>query len=198
MAAPGPPQPDCVSSQKRTSCASPYPRRFWPQNRCVSLKEPTATFSSEASSSRRCSAWGPCACVAAPLSPTSAKKFWRKTMLRTPRRRMPPMPRRPPVIRPRRSSTLERSSSPPSCIPDNLRRRGGAHNRSSRQQAFELLLGIRGEAQRQLAVHLDDRSPHAAAVPGEPGDQLLAGEAFRLLAPLGRDELLRAAGRLRT
>src|SRR5207248_2397870 len=71
------------------------------------------------------------------------------------------------------------------------------HNRSSRQQAFELLLGIRGEAQRQLAVHLDDRSPHAAAVPGEPGDQLLAGEAFRLLAPLGRDELLRAAGLLR-
>src|SRR5438067_1455516 len=34
-------------------------QRFWGQNRCVSLKEPTATFSSEASSSRRCSACGP-------------------------------------------------------------------------------------------------------------------------------------------
>src|SRR5438045_4304773 len=192
MAAPGPPQPDCVSSQKRTSCASPYPRRFWPQNRCVSLKEPTATFSSEASSSRRCSAWGPCACVAAPLSPTSAKKFWRKTMLRTPRRRMPPMPRRPPVISPRRSSTFERSSSPSRILQMCAAATGPAS--SWRQQPFELLLRIRGEPERELAIDVDDRTPHAPAVLGEPADQLVAGEAFRFLAPLGRNELLRAAG----
>src|SRR5439155_17299070 len=81
--------------------------------------------------------------------------------------------------------------------PDNLRRRRRAHNLSAGEQTFELLLRIRREAQRQFAIHLDDRAPHAAAVPGKPGDQLLAGETFRFLAPLGRDELLRTAGLFR-
>src|SRR5439155_8062767 len=68
--------------------------------------------------------------------------------------------------------------------PDNLCRRRRAHNLSAGEQTFELLLRIRREAQRQFAIHVDDRAPHAATVPGEPGDQLLAGEAFRFLAPL--------------
>jgi len=58
-------------------------------------------------------------------------------------------------------------------------------------------LRVGGEPQRQLAPHLDDRPPHALSVARQPGQQLLSGEALRLGAALGGDEMLGAAGQLR-
>src|SRR3954471_436241 len=196
ISAPAPPQPDWTWSQNSTSFASRQARICRAQTFCASLKVATATFSSGASACRRSSAWGPCACVVAPSSPTRAKKFCRKTMLRTPRRRIPPIPSRPPVTRPRRSSTFDRSPSPPSCT-HGMCVSGEPYTTCSGEEPRELLLRIGGESQRQLASDLDDRPPHAAAVLGEPGDQLVPGEPLRLGAALRRDERLGAARFLR-
>src|SRR5262249_35139503 len=68
---------------------------------------------------------------------------------------------------------------------------------SSGEKPLQPLLRVRREAEGQLAADLDDRPPHPPPVLREPGDQLLAGEPVRLRAPLGRDQLLRAAGLLR-
>src|SRR5687767_10162272 len=52
-------------------------------------------------------------------------------------------------------------------------------------------LFLRGgvEAEGDLLADHDDRAADAGAVGGQPGDQLVAGQAFGLGAPLGGDQL---------
>jgi hypothetical protein len=65
------------------------------------------------------------------------------------------------------------------------------------EQPPQLLLRVRRESQRELACGFDDRTAHPSAVFRQPGEQLLAGEAFSFRPALGRDELPCATGFLR-